>query len=146
MDLGTVKVRLVTWEQAEQSLLAVRHTVFVQEQEVPAVLEQDGRDPVCVHALAEDDVGRAIGTGRLLPDGHIGRMAVLAEWRGRGVGSSLLGALVDAARIRGRTQVCLHAQVAACGFYERYGFVVTSGVYLEAGIEHVDMTATLSRP
>jgi len=134
---------MVTWTQAQPQLLAIRYAVFVDEQQVPAELEQDGLDPICEHVIAQDEEGAAIGTGRLFPDGRIGRMAVLKPWRNRGVGSLLLGALLDAARRRGLTQASLHAQVGARHFYQRHGFVVTSDVYVEAGIDHVDMTAAL---
>jgi|GEM_PF-3680881 len=76
---------------------AVRHQVFVVEQGVPAELERDALDPVCTHVLACDTDGMPIGTGRLLPDGRIGRMAVQAAWRNRGVGEAVLDALVTAA-------------------------------------------------
>jgi predicted GNAT family N-acyltransferase len=74
---------------------AVREAVFMGEQGVPAELEWDGRDAVALHALAEDASGSSIGTARLLKDGHIGRMAVMSHWRGRGVGSAMLDRLVE---------------------------------------------------
>ena len=137
-------VRLVTWREAGSDLLAIRTRVFVHEQGVPLELEQDGHDETCVHALAEDAEGRVIGTGRLLPHGQIGRMAVVADMRGRGVGSALLRALLEAARAAGMAQVHLHAQLSAREFYQTLGFTVASGVYMEAGIEHVDMRLQIS--
>ena len=77
-----------------------------------------------------------IGCARLLPDGHIGRVAVLARWRRRGVGSALLLRLVDEARGRGDARVMLNAQVAAMPFYARHGFVASGDVFDEAGIAH----------
>jgi len=141
--LPSLHVRLVAWEEAWETLMSIRTRVFVEEQGVPLEVERDSWDPQCTHVLAQDSAGRALGTGRLLPDGHIGRMAVLASERGRGVGSALLLALMQLARERGMTESRLHAQVGASAFYARHGFVVTSDVYLEAGIEHVDMRARL---
>lgn len=135
-------VRLVRWDESSRALSAVRREVFVAEQGVPEALEIDGRDPQCLHAAAfvGDDV---IGTGRLLPDGRIGRMAVLGPWRGRGVGAALLAALVEAARRRGDTIVRLDAQVDAVGFYDRLGFVAEGDPFVEAGIVHQRMARRL---
>jgi predicted GNAT family N-acyltransferase len=77
-----------------------------------------------------------LGTGRLLPDGHIGRMAVLRQARGAGVGSALLRALMQAARARGDREVMLSAQTHALPFYERFGFVAEGEAYDDAGIPH----------
>jgi predicted GNAT family N-acyltransferase len=140
---SVVRVRLVSWDEEAARLSAIRRRVFVEEQQVPLAIELDGLDPACVHALAEDHDGRALGTARLLSDGHLGRMAVLADARRRGVGSALLEELLRAARARGLTQVLLHAQLHACAFYAAHGFEVTSEVYLEAGIEHCEMRLSL---
>jgi predicted GNAT family N-acyltransferase len=139
------RVRLVEWREASAALAAIRTTVFVGEQNVPADLEMDGRDGECTHALAESASGEAIGTGRLMPDGRIGRMAVLVAWRGRGVGTAILAALRDEARRRGLRETYLHAQSHARDFYARHGYVVEGDEYLEAGIPHVSMRATLQR-
>ena len=107
-----------------------------------AELEMDDIDAACVHALAYAE-GRAIATGRLLPDGHIGRMAVLKEWRGRGAGRAILRRLIDAARERGDRQVVLSSQVHALGFYRAVGFMPEGPVYEEAGIPHQAMRLVL---
>jgi predicted GNAT family N-acyltransferase len=136
-------VRLVDWREAFATLTRIRTTVFVGEQNVPADLEMDGRDGDCAHALAEDARGEAIGTGRLMPDGRIGRMAVLAAWRGRGVGAAILEALMAEARRRGFRETYLHSQSHARDFYARHGYVVEGDEYLEAGIPHIGMRARL---
>lgn len=135
------RVRLVDWREASGTLSAIRTTVFVGEQGVPPEIEIDGRDPGCAHVVAESDSGEAVGTGRLMPDGRIGRMAVLAAWRGRGVGAAMLEALVAEAKRRGFRETYLHAQAHAKAFYARHGFVVEGEEYLEAGIPHVLMRA-----
>ena len=132
-------VRLADWGRDHGELRAVREAVFVHEQSVPFELEWDGIDADCVHVLAEDEQGRAIGTGRLLPDAHIGRMAVLAGWRGRGVGSALLRALIAIAEERGMREVVLNAQLQAMEFYRRHGFVAEGEPFLDAGIAHQRM-------
>ena len=139
------EVRIVGWERARADARPVREAVFVVEQHVPIDLEWDDLDEACDHAIAYDDAGHAIGTGRLLPDGRIGRMAVLREWRGRGVGAAILGALVDRARQRGMGRVTVHAQTHAAGFYARYDFAPEGEVFMEADIPHITMTRTLSR-
>ncbi len=122
----------------------VREQVFVAEQGVPADMEYDEADPVSLHVLACGPAGEAIGTGRLLPDGHIGRLAVLPQWRGKGVGRALMCHLMEAARRRGITELALNAQTAAAGFYERLGFVATGSVFIEAGIPHIAMVRRLA--
>lgn len=124
----------------------VRQQVFVVEQSVPADLERDELDAVCVQVLARDADGAPIGTGRLLPDGRIGRMAVLPGWRSRGVGEALLQALVQAAMNAGLPQVSLHAQLPACDFYARQGFVPEGGRFEEAAITHLQMRRVLGAP
>jgi len=136
-------VRIVEWNLAHESLMAVRTTVFVEEQSVPVTLERDGRDPDCVHVFAQAPDGQAIGAGRLLPDGRIGRMAVLKSWRGSGVGGAMLQALMAEAKRRGHAETHLHSQAHARAFYERHGYVVEGGEYLEAGIPHIEMRAKL---
>jgi predicted GNAT family N-acyltransferase len=106
-------------------------------------LEIDGLDPQCDHAKAIDVGSRIIGTGRLLPDGHIGRLCVLPEHRGKGIGDGLLLHLIERARQRGLTEVRLNAQVSALAFYERHGFEPVSGRFMEAGIEHQGMRLQL---
>jgi predicted GNAT family N-acyltransferase len=117
----------------------IRYEVFVIEQNVPVELEWDDMDKVCLHAVAYDEQGQAIGTGRLLPDGHIGRMAVRKAARGTGVGGALLEALMARAKERGDRSVLLSAQTHAEPFYLRYGFVREGKEFMEAGIPHIHM-------
>lgn len=143
--LAVFEVRLVAWDEAHAALESVRRAVFVVEQHVPEELEWDEADSVSQHALASAD-GVPIGTARLLPDGHIGRIAVLRAWRGRGVGAALLTAMIDAARQRGFTTVLLNAQVQALDFYRRFGFVAEGDVFPDAGIPHRAMRLELTSP
>lgn len=131
------------WTRDLPLLQSIRRTVFVLEQHVPEELEWDAFDAVSEHVIAVDGRHTAAGTGRLLPDGHIGRMAVLREWRRRGAGSAILAELISIARDRGVTEVRLHAQTHAIGFYERQGFVTCGGEFLEAGIPHRAMVLGL---
>lgn len=124
-------------------LRAVRETVFILEQKVPEEEEWDQLDPRSHHVLARDPSGKPIGTGRLTPEHKIGRMAVLAEWRGKGVGDALLVALMDRARGLGWTEVKLNAQVQALPFYARHGFEPVGERFMEAGIEHQAMRRAL---
>ena len=121
----------IAWTEGAELLRAVRHRVFVEEQGVPEALEWDGLDPQCRHVLARTAAGVAIGTGRLLPDGHVGRMAVLKDWRRRGVGRALLLELLEIARARGDAVAILHAQTHAIGFYRRAQFTVASPEFME---------------
>ena len=139
-------VEAVEYDSALPDLRSVRETVFVQEQQVPLDLEWDELDPLCRHVLARDNEGRPIGTGRLTPEHKIGRMAVLAHWRGRGVGDALLLALIEQARRAGWREVSLHAQVSAIGFYVRQGFLPYDAPFVEAGIDHQSMRRLIDKP
>jgi len=137
-----VTVELMDWERARPHAAPIRFEVFVREQRVPEEIELDEMDPRCVHAVAFE-AGRPVGTGRLLPDAHIGRMAVLKPWRGHGVGAKLLEKLIERAKERGHREVVLSAQVHAVPFYLKHGFHAESGVYDDAGIPHQLMRRAL---
>ena len=136
MTLKSFTIRPARWPEDEERLRLVREKVFVDEQKVPPELEWDGLDAGCFHLLAEDPRGNAIGTARLLPDGHIGRMAVLKSWRGQGVGKALLLAVMEEGRRRGFDELALNAQLTALPFYEKAGFRAVGAVFEDAGIPH----------
>jgi len=138
-----VRIELMDWVRARTEAMRIRFVVFVAEQRVPAEMEMDEWDAKCVHALAYSVDGEAVATGRLLPDGHIGRLAVLKEWRGKGVGGEILERLVAAARERGDHEVALAAQTHAIVFYRRHGFIKEGDIYEEAGIPHQAMRKAL---
>ena len=131
------------WERARQLASPIRFQVFVREQRVPAEIELDDMDAPSLHAIAFENE-KAIGTGRLLPDGHIGRMAILKEWRRRGIGAAILKALIDAAERRGDREIVLSAQLHAVEFYRTHGFEPVGDVYEEAGIPHQAMVRALA--
>lgn len=145
MTTDTFQVSLVQWQDSATSLRAVREAVFILEQQVPEALEWDAYDPISVHVLATTvSGGKPVGTARLLPDGHIGRMAVLKERRGEGIGSAMLRCLIDKARHDGMAEIKLNAQIAAKPFYAGFGFQETGSDFMEAGIPHVTMFLRLS--
>lgn len=134
-------VALVRWVDEHESLQFVRRRVFIEEQHVPEAEEWDAIDALCLHALARDTARlKPLGTARLLPDGHIGRVAVLKEHRGLGIGAALMRAMIDAGRAQGHTTLKLSAQAHALAFYERFGFVAHGEIFLDAGIPHRAMT------
>ena len=135
----TIQLTIGDWPMQQADAQAVRHEVFVLEQKIPIEMEWDAMDAVCVHAVAYDEKGQAIGTGRLLPDGHIGRMAVRKAARSGGVGAAILKALMQAAKTRGDRIVRLNAQCSAEPFYLRHGFVRHGEPFSEAGIPHIHM-------
>ncbi len=130
------RIELLNWSEAREWAAPIRLEVFVGEQRVPAGIEIDDQDTQSVHALARTPEGQAVATGRLLPDGHIGRMAVLREWRKKGIGGQILEALVGEARRRGLSEAVLSAQSHAIEFYLRHGFHTEGPGYMEAGIAH----------
>lgn len=136
-------VQEVDFREALAAIRKVRFTVFVDEQKVPAEIEMDEWDERSRHVLALRN-GEPVGTGRLLPDGHIGRVAVLKECRGTGVGQAIMRTLMEMGRRGGMRRIELSAQLQAFGFYEQLGFRKKGDVYWEAGIEHVAMELELS--
>lgn len=130
---------LGSWETLAKAATLVRFAVFVDEQQVPAEIELDDFDAVSLHAVVFDEHNDPVATGRLLPDGHIGRMAVMASARGTGVGGMVLQALIEEGRRRGHKALVLSAQTHAIGFYAKYGFMAEGDIYLDAGINHRDM-------
>lgn len=127
-------------------LHALREAVFVHEQHVPPDLERDALDPDSHHVMALAADGSVLGTARLTPEQRIGRMAVLAQARGHGIGRALLDALLAEAARRDWAQVTLHAQAHALPFYARAGFVPCGPAFQEAGIEHRHMCQRLRGP
>ena len=140
----TFSVKIGDWHAQQLHARAVRDDVFINEQNIPVALEWDEMDSVSLHAVAYGEAGLAIGTGRLLPDGHIGRMAVTRAMRGAGVGGAILHALMQAARVRGDKAVVLSAQTRAASFYLSHGFASEGGEFMEAGIPHVQMRHVFS--
>lgn len=132
-------IHTAAWTELREDAVLIRNEVFVVEQKVPAELEMDDMDAVCVHAIAYDEVGMPLATGRLLPDGHIGRMAVRRSSRGQGIGGAVLQALMAVARQRGDREVVLNAQMRAAPFYGNHGFVREGEAFMEAGIPHIQM-------
>ncbi|MCC6706106.1 MAG: GNAT family N-acetyltransferase [Gammaproteobacteria bacterium] len=142
VESSPVTLRAADWRHDHAALCHVRRVVFIDEQQVPEDLEWDGEDSAAQHWLAWHG-STPIGTVRLRAGGHIGRMAVLKEYRKHGVGSRLLGAAIEAARMQGLTEVHLDAQVQALKFYARHGFVSEGEEFMDAGIAHRAMRLEL---
>lgn len=135
LDLQIISV---SWQTHRTQLLALRHQVFTLEQAVAPELDEDGRDPEALHALALWD-GQPAGCGRVLPEGRIGRLCVLPQFRRRGIGTALFGFLFEQARALPVQRVFLHAQLHAVHLYEPFGFRVVGEPFLDAGIVHMEM-------
>lgn len=135
-----------TWsnERDRAALSAVREEVFVREQNVPPEMELDEDDPRSIHVMAHAPDGTVVAAGRLTPAGQIGRMAVVKDWRDRGVGSALLRLLLEQARTRGMAEVNLHAQADATDFYLKHGFEIAGEDFMEAGILHRPMRKAIA--
>lgn len=132
-------VELASWDADQAALRAVREAVFIVEQRIPDEDEWDALDAPSLHVLARTLDGTPIGTARLTPERSIGRMAVVREWRGRGVGDAMLRTLVEHAAQRGWHELWLNAQTHALRFYARHGFEPEGDPYDECGIPHQRM-------
>jgi len=151
----SVDVRVADGESDREAALAVRHEVFIDEQGVSEDIEMDGKEDEAVHFLAvdesvdsePDEEGRPVGTARLREVepgvGKVERVAVVADWRGEGLGREVMGLLEATAADRGMNELVMHAQTRVEEFYERLGYERTSGVFEEAGIDHVEMEKDL---
>jgi len=142
-----LEILVKPWKEAQTDAFLVRQEVFIHEQGVSAELELDEHDPLAAHALAYLD-GRCVGTGRLVDLGggqnQIGRMAVLAQFRGMGIGTQILEKLVRLASSQGVKLIILHSQLTAIPFYEKQGFQAQGSIYEEAGIPHRNMILLLA--
>ncbi|MBQ0712706.1 MAG: GNAT family N-acetyltransferase [Porticoccus sp.] len=138
-----IEVERTSWEVSSDVLTDIRHKVFVEEQKVRVDEEIDEHDPHAVHWLAYGPNDKPMATGRMLPDGHIGRMAVLKEYRERSVGSSLMRKIIRYAIREGLEQVFLYAQIKAVPFYEGFGFIAQDDPFMDAGIPHKTMVLKL---
>ena len=137
--MPSYKIKKVEWGVSEMSIKALRIPVFVEEQNVPFDLDFDQFDPVASHWIAYREDLCAVGTARLLNDGHLGRMAVLKEHRRQGIGRMIILAVLDFAHEINMSKIYLHAQLPARAFYERVGFVAYGDVFVDANIDHIAM-------
>ena len=142
-----LEIITLPWSQACTLAYPIREEVFIREQGVPHELEVDEQDEAAMHALAYQN-GQCVGTARLVSLGNqsmqIGRMAVLAKYRGNGIGQRILKELIQLAKTQGSTSIILHAQITAIAFYEKLGFLPEGPEYQEAGIAHRNMILLLS--
>lgn len=131
-------LELVSYNDQQAAITHIRHTVFTVEQGVDSAIDFDGLDPEAIQILCTIN-GKPAGTGRMLDDGHIGRIAVLPEYRSQGVGTQIMSRLMDTARARLFMRIYLYAQVNAVDFYRKLGFATCGENFEEAGILHTPM-------
>lgn len=137
-QMNEISIKTADFEKDFADIEKIRTSVFIEEQNVPLELEWDNDDFDSTHILVYCE-GKAVATARLLKDGHIGRMAVLKEFRNRHIGESMLKYLIGIANKQSINKIELSAQEHAVEFYKKYGFSVISDVYMDAGIPHYDM-------
>jgi len=133
-----IRYLIADWDKHKEQLSSVRYEVFVVGQNVPPELERDEADRHYNHILALDGE-KPVGAARLTNDGYIGRVAVLEEYRGMGIGRELIRQLEEVAFELGFNQVELGAQLHALPFYEKMGYQAFGDIYMDAGIEHRHM-------
>lgn len=144
MKLSDYRIEPADYKADFNDLRAVRDSVFIIEQHIPNDLEQDDKDPHSHHVIARDNRHDPVGTGRLTPEGQIGRIAVLHQWRNQGVGQSLLRALIERAQKQGLNQITLETPTSASGFFQKFGFIGEGNVFNVAGCEFQRMSMTLT--
>lgn len=138
-----ITIRIADWHTDKTKLATIRRLVFIEEQNVPEALEWDEDDATATHFLVTHDhdaiAHDLIATARLKPDGQIGRMAVLAQYRNQGIGSKLLRFVLQTASRQKHKSLYLHAQSTAIPFYEKQGFEAQGEIFYEADIPHRNM-------
>ncbi|MFV9614737.1 MAG: GNAT family N-acetyltransferase [Gammaproteobacteria bacterium] len=134
-----IKIRIADWHTDKDSLAQIRRRVFIEEQNVPEDMEWDEYDNSSIHFIATHK-DKVIACARLKTDGQIGRMAVLAEYRNKGIGSKLLQIVLQTARQQKQKNIYLHAQVSAIPFYKKHGFTASGDIFYEAEIPHREMS------
>ncbi len=125
-----------------EDAFALRHEVFVTEQQVPPEIEIDEEDPHAWHILAIQG-DEAVGCARVIihgTDAHIGRLAVKRTCRGQGIGAEICRFIISYCREQGCTYLWLHSQTHAIAFYKKLGFAPEGDVFYEAGMPHVRMS------
>lgn len=143
VDYFPIEIEQTSWKNSSEVLSAIRLAVFVEEQQVPLREEIDQFDTDAIHWLAYGPDDKAMATGRLLNNGQVGRMAVLQEYRDRGVGSSLMRNIIRFAIREEMEQLFLNSQIKAVPFYEGFGFVAKGDPFMDAGIPHKYMQLNL---
>lgn len=138
-------IAFADWQTESRQLISVRTQVFVVEQQVPIELEVDEFDPVSQHIKAVSSGNQWLGAARLLPSHVVGRMCVLKPFRRCGIGSAIMQFIIDFARRQAIPSISLNAQISALAFYRRHGFIERGGPFVEAGIEHQQMTLILGK-
>jgi predicted GNAT family N-acyltransferase len=136
-----LKIEIVKWIDEYELLTMIREKVFIEEQEVTSQLEWDGMDKDAIHFLAFKDK-KGVGCARAFVIQNrmqLGRMAVLREYRGEGIGSALIQRAITLAKLNQLYAIDISAQCHAIDFYKKFGFEVTSDMYLDAEIPHRDM-------
>ena len=136
-----LKIEIVKWIDEYELLTMIREKVFIEEQEVTSQLEWDGMDKDAIHFLAFKDK-KGVGCARAFVIQNrmqLGRMAVLREYRGEGIGSALIETAMTLAKLNQLSGIYISAQCHAIDFYKKFGFEVTSDIYLDAEIPHRDM-------
>jgi predicted GNAT family N-acyltransferase len=142
---NNLKVEIVKWIDGYVPLTMIREEVFIEEQKVTLQLEWDGMDEEAIHFLVYKDE-KAIGCARAIVienDMQLGRMAVLKECRHEGAGSALIEKAIATSKLNQLTTIHISAQCHAIDFYKKFGFEVTSDIYLDAEIPHRDMRLEL---
>lgn len=138
-----LKILLADWSRAEIKATSIRQEVFIEEQHVPEADEWGHGDERALHLIASLD-GNPIATARLMPDGTIGRMAVLKSYRNQGTGSAMMEKLIETAKQNKFEVLKLNAQRTAESFYAQHGFIAQGDEFIDAGIPHIAMQLTLS--
>lgn len=134
----------VDWLTAAGEIMEIRQKVFVIEQRFDKEVVCDGHDQDCFHILVSDQKGGSVGCGRLVGDGKIGKIAVLINHRGHGIGTNILASLINIAEIRHIDNLILNAEKELTPFYDQQEFHADGPVYMKSGVPYQRMSKRLA--
>lgn len=140
----TFRVESVDWKQDKHRLSKLRERVFVYEWRIPKEYEFDQHDYDSEHVLVLDEDDLEVATGRLTPQGEIGRIAVIPEFRGPEIYETLFHALLHIAKMKNLKDVSMQCALDGVQYYEKQGFKAIGAVYMDAGTPRQRMACTLN--
>ena len=138
--IKSFKFEQTSWQSSSNEILAVRHKVFMIEQHFDSKILCDLQDQDCYHLVVRNAEGLVIATGRLSPQGRIGRIAVLLPYRGAGIGSKILSELVKIGHSHKLQNISLNAELDNMHFYDSQHFMASGPVYMKQGVPHQMLT------
>ena len=138
-NIETIEFQPINWATAAAEIISVRRKVFVVERRFDKKMLYDKFDTDSFHLIATNEGEQTIGCGRLTRDGRLGRIAVLIDQRGKGIGTMILGRLIKIAEQNQIKNISLNTERDLVNFYQQQSFAETGPVYMKQGVPYQHM-------